>query len=33
VLAHPAEIDNLDDMVARWKKAGLAGIEVYYKNY
>lgn len=33
VLAHPAEIDNLDDMVARLKKAGLAGIEVYYKNY
>lgn len=33
VLAHPADIDNLDKVVAELKKAGLIGIEVYYGDY
>jgi len=33
VLAHPADIENLDELLSRLKKSGLAGIEVYYKNY
>jgi 3',5'-nucleoside bisphosphate phosphatase len=33
VLAHPADIDGLDDFVPRLKAAGLVGMEVYYKDY
>ncbi len=33
VLAHPADIENLEALVATLKNAGLIGIEVYYKNY
>jgi predicted metal-dependent phosphoesterase TrpH len=33
VLAHPADIDGLDELVARLKAAGLMGIEVYYRDY
>ena len=33
VLAHPAEIPNLDDTLEELKAAGLAGMEVYYAQY
>lgn len=33
VLAHPANIDNLEDFVRELKKSGLIGIEVYYRDY
>ncbi len=33
VLAHPADIDGLDDFVPKLKAAGLIGMEVYYKDY
>ena len=33
VLAHPAEIEMLEPLIAQLKKAGLVGIEVHYKNY
>ncbi len=33
VLAHPAQLANLDDKVAELKAAGLAGMEVYYAQY
>ncbi len=33
VLAHPAGIDNLDEVVSELKGAGLVGIEVYYRDY
>jgi hypothetical protein len=33
VLAHPTTVANLYDLVPRLKAAGLAGIEVYYKDY
>ena len=33
VLAHPADIDALDKVVAELKAAGLVGIEVYYGSY
>ena len=33
VLAHPADIDNVEDLILSLKEAGLAGIEVYYNNY
>ena len=33
VLAHPANIDDLDELVAKMQAAGLVGIEVYYGNY
>lgn len=33
VLAHPANIEDLDDLVAELIKAGLIGIEVYYAKY
>ena len=33
VLAHPADIDNLESLLAELTSAGLAGLEVYYKNY
>jgi len=33
VIAHPASIKNLDQMIVDLKQSGLAGIEVYYDNY
>jgi len=33
VLAHPADIDNLDKLVSELKSAGMIGIEVYYGDY
>lgn len=33
VLAHPANIDNLDKLIAELKMAGLVGMEVYYGEY
>lgn len=33
VLAHPANIDNLDNMLHDLKSAGLMGLEVYYGKY
>ena len=33
VLAHPANIDNLDKLLTELKAAGLVGIEVYYGEY
>jgi predicted metal-dependent phosphoesterase TrpH len=33
VLAHPAEIDDLEHLIPRLQRVGLVGIEVYYNNY
>ena len=33
VLAHPAEIPQLDELLPRLKAAGLVGMEAYYNNY
>jgi 3',5'-nucleoside bisphosphate phosphatase len=33
VLAHPANIENLEEIIAQLQKAGLEGIEVYYTSY
>lgn len=33
VLAHPAGIVNLEELIAELQKAGLVGIEVYYTGY
>ncbi len=33
VLAHPADINNLDGLIVELKVAGLVGIEVYYNGY
>lgn len=33
VLAHPAEIDQLDELLPRLKAAGLVGMEAYYNKY
>jgi hypothetical protein len=33
VLAHPADIENLDDMIVELKAAGLVGLEAYYAQY
>jgi predicted metal-dependent phosphoesterase TrpH len=33
VLAHPAQLANLDEKVAELKAAGLVGMEVYYAQY
>ena len=33
VLAHPADIGDLDELVPKLKAAGLVGIEVYYRDY
>lgn len=33
VLAHPSYINNPEDLIARLKPIGLAGIEAYYKRY
>jgi hypothetical protein len=32
-LAHPHDLNDLDDLLAELKAAGLAGMEVYYKDY
>lgn len=33
VLAHPAEIDDLEHLIPHLQRAGLVGMEVYYNNY
>lgn len=33
VLAHPANLEGLSDLLRRLADAGLAGMEVYYKDY
>lgn len=33
VLAHPADIAHLEELIPRLQRAGLAGIEVYYNAY
>lgn len=33
VLAHPADIEDLDDLIPRLQRVGLVGMEVYYNNY
>jgi predicted metal-dependent phosphoesterase TrpH len=33
VLAHPADIDNLESLIVELQKSGLIGIEVYYSGY
>lgn len=33
VLAHPADLERLDELLAELKDAGLAAMEVYYKDY
>jgi len=33
VLAHPADIQGLEDLLTQLQKGGLAGIEAYYNNY
>jgi predicted metal-dependent phosphoesterase TrpH len=33
VLAHPADIDDLEHLIPRLQRVGLVGIEVYYNNY
>jgi len=32
-LAHPRDLDHLDDLLAELKDAGLVGMEVYYQDY
>lgn len=33
VLAHPADIEDLEEVIPRLQRAGLAGMEVYYNAY
>jgi predicted metal-dependent phosphoesterase TrpH len=33
VLAHPAEVADLEQLIPRLQRVGLIGIEVYYNNY
>jgi 3',5'-nucleoside bisphosphate phosphatase len=33
VLAHPASLSNLDDLLVQLQAAGMVGIEVYYQDY
>ena len=33
VLAHPADVDDLEHLIPRLQRVGLVGIEVYYNNY
>ena len=33
VLAHPANIDNLEELIPELQKVGLVGLEAYYNNY
>jgi predicted metal-dependent phosphoesterase TrpH len=32
-IAHPRDLENLDDILAELKAAGMVGMEVYYKDY
>lgn len=33
VLAHPADIDDIDELLIQLKEAGLVGLEAYYNGY
>ncbi|HZP26871.1 MAG TPA: PHP domain-containing protein, partial [Dehalococcoidia bacterium] len=33
VLAHPKDLQGLDELLVAWEAAGLAGMEVYYQDY
>jgi len=33
VIAHPAEINDLENLIPQLQKVGLAGLEAYYNNY
>jgi len=33
VLAHPASLSNIDELLERFKGAGMVGMEVYYQDY
>ena len=33
ILAHPADIDDLEHLIPRLQREGLVGMEVYYNNY
>jgi len=33
VLAHPREMENLEDLLPTLQEAGLAGMEIYYQDY
>jgi predicted metal-dependent phosphoesterase TrpH len=33
VLAHPSDIENLEELITRLQKVGLVGIEAYYNGY
>jgi hypothetical protein len=33
VLAHPAELENLDDLLPQFQRVGLVGLEAYYNGY
>jgi predicted metal-dependent phosphoesterase TrpH len=33
VLAHPASLSNLDDLLVQLRAAGMVGMEVYYQDY
>jgi len=33
VLAHPADMDNLEDFIPKLQRVGMVGIEVYYNGY
>jgi predicted metal-dependent phosphoesterase TrpH len=33
VLAHPADIDGLEELIPELQKVGLVGLEAYYNNY
>ena len=33
VLAHPADMDNLEDFLPRLQRVGMVGMEVYYNGY
>jgi predicted metal-dependent phosphoesterase TrpH len=33
VLAHPADIDHLEELIPQLQKVGLVGLEAYYNNY
>ena len=33
VLAHPADVDDLEHLIPRLQRVGLVGVEAYYNNY
>ena len=33
VLAHPAELEDIEDLLPQFQKAGLVGLEAYYNGY